>query len=378
MAFGRRVFLALVPVIAFTAAPPEASAQNAQPQPAPAVTVATAEQRPVTGGLTFTGRVVAVDKVDIRARVPGFLKDRKFQEGMDVKAGDLLFDIEPDTYEAQVAQRKADLASAEAQAENAKVQLQRAEQLMKTQNISEAVLDDRRAQARVTAAAVLQAQAALTQAEINLGYTRITAPISGRIGLSTFTVGALVGPESGALATVVSQDPIYVTFPVSQRQILDVREQAKKQGDDPSRAVIRLTLANGESYPQAGQIDFADVSVNQTTDTLTIRARFPNPDRVLVDGQFVRVRAEAEQPRLAIVIPQRAVLNDQSGAYVYTVSPDSKAVVTRVRLGPQQGADVVAEEGLKAGDKVIVDGIQRVRPGAPVDAAPVTAQPARG
>lgn len=350
-----------------------ALAQGAMPKPA--VTVQTIEKSPVTFGLTFTGRVVAVDKVDIRARVTGYLNSQNFTEGQDVKEGELLFTIEDDTYQALVDQRKADLAAAEAKAENAKVQLARAAELLPRQTISQAVYDDRQADKRIADASVLQAQAALKEAEINLGYTRISSPVAGRVGRAAFQKGAFVGPDSGALATVVSQDPIYVTFPVSQRLILDVRRRLEKRQESPEGAVVRLQLSDGSYYNQVGKIDFTDVTVDQSTDTLTVRAVFPNPERLLVDGQYVRLRVEEPKPEEALVVPQRAVLNDQAGSYVYVVGADGKVQAKRVTLGAVRGTDVVATAGLQVGDRVIVDGIQKVRPGVEVDAAPAPSQP---
>lgn len=264
-----------------------------QPAPKPAVTVMVAENRPIVPGLTFTGRAVAVEKVDIRARVSGYLEEQRFKDGQDVKTGDLMFVIEPDLFQAEVDQKKANLVAAQAKAENAGVQLARARELLPRQTVSQAVFEDRQAEKRIADAEVLQAQASLKQAEINLGYTQMKAPITGRAGQAAFRKGALVGPESGALATVVSRDPIYVTFPVSQRQILEVRERLNRTTEEiGKRAVVRLQLSDNALYPSPGKIDFADVTVDRSTDTLIIRAIFPNQNGLLVDGQFVRVRVE--------------------------------------------------------------------------------------
>jgi len=350
----------------------------AQAPPKPAVSFTTLALSPITAGLSFTGRVSAVARVDVRARVTGYLASVNFREGQDVKAGDLLFTIEPDSYEAQVEQRKADLAAAQAKAENATVQLARAAELLPRQTISQAVYDERQAQKRIAEAEVLQAQAALRQAEINLGYTRILASIDGRIGLSAFQVGALVGPDAGALATIVSQDPIHVLFPVSQRQILAIRRRLEERGEKAEQGVVRLQLSDGSIYDQTGTINFGDVSVDRSTDTLTIRAVFPNTDRLLVDGQYVRVRVEGPNPDQVILVPQRSLLNDQAGSYVYVVGPDSKVQTRRLKAGPVQGPDVVVLEGLQVGDRVVVDGIQKIRPGMEVDAAEIPAVGSKG
>ncbi|MBF9234174.1 efflux RND transporter periplasmic adaptor subunit [Microvirga alba] len=347
----------------------------AQPAPKPAVSTVTVALQPITSGVTFNGRIAAIDKVDLRARVSGYLQDQAFKDGQDVKTGELLFTIEPDTYEAQVQQRKADLVAAQAKAENAREQLARAAELLPRQTISQATYDDRQADKRIADANVLQAQAALQQAEINLGFTKIMAPIEGRIGRAAFQRGALVGPDSGPLATIVSQDPIYALFPVSQRLMLEVRRRIEERGEKGFKAVVRLQLSDGSTYPQTGTIDFTDVTVDQSTDTLTIRAVFPNKQRILVDGQYVRVRVEDEIPEQAILIPQRALLNDQAGSYVFVVGPDSKVLTKRVQLGDSKGGDVVVTSGLEVGDRVVVDGIQKIRPGVEVDAAPVAPPP---
>jgi membrane fusion protein (multidrug efflux system) len=348
-------------------------------QAKPAVSVVLLENRSIARGLSFTGRVVAINKVDIRARISGFLLERHFTEGQDVKAGDLLFTIEPDTYQAQVKQKEADLAAAKAKAENASVQFERAQQLLPNQTISQANYDDRQARKLTSDAEVLQAEAALMEAKINLGYTRVVAPVDGRIGIASYQRGALVGPDSGPLATVVSQDPIYVTFPVSQRQMLDVRQQVQQRaGGDGGTAVVRLQLSDNSQYPTPGELNFSDVTVDRSTDTLLLRAVFPNPERVLVDGQYVRLRVEDAQPQQALLVPQRAILNDQGGSYVFVVAADGKAQTKRVKRGALEGSDVVIVDGLQVGDRVVVDGVQKVRQGMEVDAAPAVDQAAKG
>ena len=202
------------------------AATGAAPQaPPPAVGVTAVNREAVTASHGFIGRVVAVDEVDVRARVQGFLRERLFTEGQVVKAGDPLFLIEQEPYEAQLGQRQAEVARAEAEVANAEVQLSRGQDLLKRNNISEASVDERAAAAGVARAGVLQAKAALRDAEINLSYTKIASPIDGRVGRAEYTVGSLVGPQSNPLVVVVRQDPVYVTFPVSQRELLDVRKR---------------------------------------------------------------------------------------------------------------------------------------------------------
>ncbi|MGO1076237.1 efflux RND transporter periplasmic adaptor subunit [Inquilinus sp. CA228] len=351
--------------------------QGQAPQmPPPAVGVVTAAKRPVAAGVTFVGRVQAVNKVDLVARVEGFLQQRNYTEGQEVKAGELLFVLEKDTYQASVDQAQANLASAQATADNDKLQTDRARELIKNQNVAQSTLDDRIAAEKSAVAAVQQNQAALEQAQINLGYTQIAAPFDGRVGISTFSVGALVGPSTGTLATIVSQDPIYVIFPVSDRFIQDVQQQTGTGRVEPQDVVVKLTLANGSDYPETGKIDFTDVKVDQNTDTLMVRAVFANPKRILTDGQYARVTAERKDPVEALVIPQRAILTDQTGNFVLVVGEGNKAAAKHITTGANQGADVVVQQGLNDGDVVIVDGVQKVRPGQEVNPAPAAAEAA--
>ena len=331
----------------------------------PAVTVITLQPTEITPAVEFNGRVVAVDTVDLRARVTGFLQQRLFEEGADVAAGDLLFVLEKDQYQAVVEQRQAELASAEANKANTAAQLQRGEELVKNDNIPRSEVDLRRADDQMAAASIQEAQAGLEQAQINLGYTEIRAPIAGRIGRSEFSVGNLVGPDSGVLATIVSQDPIYVTFPVSQRQLMDYRRENGGAGPP----VVRVTLPDGTLYDQPGELNFLDVQVDQSTDTVTVRAELPNPGRMLVDGQFVNVRVEAGAPAPVLAVPQAALQVDQAGPYVLVVGGDDKVEARRITLGAAEGAQVVVESGLEPGDKVIVEGIQKARPGMAVAAS---------
>lgn len=345
------------------------SAQAATP---PAVGVVTVSKKNVTPGASFVGRVEAIKKVDVRARVQGFLEKRLFTEGQDVKENDDLYLIERDQYEAQVDQAKANLAAAQADAVNANLQLQRAQELLKSHNIPVATVDERAAADRKAQAGVLQAQAALRQAEINLSYTEIKAAISGRIGRSAFSVGNLVGPDSGVLTTIVSQDPMYVTFPVSSRAVLDFRERELREGNQPP-VVAHITLSNGRVYPHPGKLDFIDVQVARGTDTITVRAEFPNPDRLLIDGQFANITVESAQPQSALVVPQAAIQIDQAGPFVLVVGNDKKVEMRRIKTGATESGRTIIEDGLKEGEKIIVQGVQKVRPGQTVEPSPAAA-----
>ncbi|MGW9229715.1 efflux RND transporter periplasmic adaptor subunit [Pseudorhizobium sp. NPDC055634] len=332
-------------------------------------------ERPIHPGMSFVGRVQAVNTVDITARVEGFVVQRTFTEGQAVKAGDLLFVLEKAPLEAALQASQANLAKVEADANNAKVQADRARLLYSQNTISQSTLDDRVATELQAKAAVQQAQASLKQAEINLGYTDIRAPFDGRVGVSNFSIGALVGPSSGALTSVISQDPIYAAFPVSDATILTYT-QGNRADLSTNEITVQLVTSDNKTYPHPGKIDFTGVKVDENTDTVLIRAVFPNPDNRLLDGQFARVSAEIKSPVQALVIPQKAVLTNQSGNYVFVVGEDNKAAQRQVTQGETVGTDVVIRSGLQKGDRVIVDGLQRVRPGQPIDPQPIDPQPA--
>jgi membrane fusion protein (multidrug efflux system) len=346
-----------------------AVAQGAPPPPA--VSVAPVVSRQVTATGDFIGRVTAINKVDIVARVAGFLEERNFTEGQQVKKGDLLFRIEQATYKAAVDQQRANLAKAKATETNAALQLQRGKELVRNSNIPQATLDQRAADDAAAKADVLQAEATLEQAEINLGYTEIRSPIDGRIGLAIFTEGNLVQPSSGTLATIVSQDPIYVIFPVSERDIIAYRARVAKSGDKSPNVTIHITLPNGSQYPHPGTSNFLDVQVDANTDTVAVRAQVPNPDGLLIPGGVVGVTTERGAPQSALVVPQSAVQLDQAGRYVLVVDQAKKVELRRVTTGVERGRDIIVTDGLKEGELVIVEGIQKVRPGQVVTASTV-------
>jgi membrane fusion protein (multidrug efflux system) len=354
--------------------PQEPAAQA--PAAPPAVVAVPAKTGPVSDAESFVGRVVAQNKVELRARVEGFLRERPFTEGDTVAAGDLLFVIEPDQYEAALQQRQADLAKAEADDLNAEAQLRRGEELLKQKNIAASQVDELRAAASIAEAGIAQAKAAVAAAELDVGYTEIKAPIAGRIGLAQYTVGNLVGPASGPLATIVSRDPIYVQFPLTQRDLLQARRAIQQRGADPANVKVEVTLPDDSLYEHTGKLDFVDVTTDPSTDTVTLRAALPNPDGILVDGQYVRIALQSSEAKEAILIPQSALQLDQQGAFVLVVDTDSQAQIRRVVTGPAQGSLIAVVQGLAAGDLVITEGVQKARPGQPVSATPPVEPPA--
>jgi membrane fusion protein (multidrug efflux system) len=345
--------------------------QPAASAPPPAVTVVKVTATEIKPTTTFTGRIEAKNKVDLRARVDGFLEKRLFAEGADVAESDLLFVIEKGLYQAAVDQAKAALETAESTLKLADLDVDRQTQLFQRNVTAQATLEQATAKQGEARGNMLAQKAALEKAELQLSYTDIKSPITGRVGRASVSVGNFVSPSNGALATVVSQDPIYASFPVTQREMLAVRkQQAEGKG---SEYVIYVQLADGSRYPGAGKIDFLDNTVNQGTDTVQVRAAFANPDRVLVDGQLVTVVAEEGKGESALVVPQQALQVDQTGPYVLVVDKDNKIQIRRVETDVARGVNIVIRKGLAADELIVTEGIQRVRPGQVV--APTEARP---
>jgi membrane fusion protein, multidrug efflux system len=331
---------------------PSAHSQGAAAVP---VGVVKAELRPIAKTLDFVGRVDAINRVDVRARVNGYLEAVLFKEGDLVKEGQPLYRIEKGLFQAAVEQAQGKLQTTKAQHELAIKNRQRQEELY-AKNVSagkqldEAVASEGEAQT----------------AQINLGYTDIVAPIAGKIGRTALTKGNVVSPDSGVLTTIVSQDPMYVTFPVSQREFLRATQTGRAADVKSIKAQIRFS--DGSLYDQLGEINFVDVTVDRSTDTVIVRATMPNPNGHLIDGQLVRVNLESGTPEEKVLIPQSALIADQKGVYVFVVE-DGKAVIRRIKTGGENGANIVVEDGLTAGDQVIVEGLQAVRPGVAVRAS---------
>ncbi len=370
-----RIVFSLVAIAAVSlSACGDGGEKQAAPPPPPAVTVVKVQSEDLRPSLTFTGRVTATDKVELRARVEGFLEKRLFTEGADVKEGDLLYVIEQAPYKATIDETKARIATAEAALKLGDIEVERQTELVTRQTGTQARLDQVTAEQGKARGDVAGQKAALEKAELQLSYTEIRAPISGRIGRSAVSVGNFVGSSSGVLATIVSLDPIYVMFPVTQREILAVR---KAHGGDPdvSKVIVHIQLADGSRYPQAGKIDFVDVRVDPGTDTQQVRAVFPNPNNHLVDGQLVTVVTEAGKAEPAVVVPEAARQIDQSGPYVLVVDAEKKIEVRRIETGQTRGANIVVTKGLSDGELVVTEGLQKVRPGQVVEPTEVKLQP---
>ena len=341
----------------------QAAAREAPP---PAVVVAPVVTREVNRTVEFVGRTEAFRQVDLRARVAGFLLDRPFKEGEDIAAGDLLFVVDDAEYKAAVDAAAAELQRARATYQAAASELERAQTLIQRGNISESTLDQRTADEARSKAEINAAEAALQRTRLDLDYTKITAPFAGRIGRATYDIGNLVGPDSGVLATLVDLDPIYVTFPVSERDLLTAMQARRTVDGVQSSVVPRLRLSTGDMYDHDGRIEFLDNRVDPTTGTVAVRAQFANPDQLLLPGQFVTVVLSAGTAETRAVIPQAAVQENQAGRFVLVVGDDDRVDARQVVAGQRLGTDWVIEDGLEEGELVVVEGLQKVRPGARV------------
>ncbi|WP_371420015.1 efflux RND transporter periplasmic adaptor subunit [Tardiphaga sp.] len=358
-----------------------ATAQPASPPP-PAVGIVVAAPVAITETNEVNGRIQALGRVELIARVTGFLNERSFGEGADVKKGDLLFRLERPPFEADTEAKRAAVAQAQAQFDNADLALKRTNALLPTSAVSQSAADNATAAQKTAAAQLRLAKAQLQQSEINLDYTEIKAPIDGRVGRASVTVGNVVSPSTGSLATVVSQDPMYVTFPISAQRLVHIYKQIDgEQGFDGIR--MRLKFPDGQIYGQTGKLDFVDINVARDTDSIVMRGTIANPAlpsgrRELTNDQLVRVVLESVQTHQVLAIPRAAVLTDQQGDYVYVVGDGDIVQQRRLKLGQSTAQNASVIEGLKAGERVVVEGIQRARPNIRVTAEPVAARPTEG
>jgi len=352
--------------------------QQAQP-PVPSVTVTSVKKINIAETVERVAQTHATDEIQFLARVEGFLVERKFIEGSDVKKGELLFVIEKAPYEAEVQKITASLAKAKADHAKALLDLRRAQTLRKKGTISQAELDNASANEKMKAAEINLHRAELRRSRIDLGYTEIRAPIDGRIGRSEFSVGDLVNKQSGPLANLVALDSIYVYWEVSEKIPLSYRQRLDlKEGKPNFKVIPQLRFPDGSFYSQEGRIDFIDNQVNPNTGTQRVRAVFPNPDKVLVPGQYVTLVIQIGESSERLAIPQPAVQANQSGHFVLTIDKNNVANIKPVKMGVRKGVDWVVEAGLIEGEAVIYQGTQKVRPGSkvnPVYKKPSSIQP---
>src|SRR6201993_416465 len=336
--FGRMAGILLSGVLAIVGIP-AATAQLGPSEP-PAVGVLDAVKRPITESSEFLGRIEAINRVAVVARVTAFLEKRNFVEGAEVKTGDLLYQLERGPFEADLKSKQAQVAQLQATLVNAKLTTERARTLLGGPAGIQSTYDAALATQRSLEAQVQSAQAQVQSSQINLDYTDIRSPIDGKIGRTAVTEGNVVSPGSGVLTTIVSQDPMYVLFPVSVRAGLELRDRYATRGGFRA-VVIKIRLPNGHLYDQTGQLNFVDNTVAQSTDTISLRGAIPNPPlhdpsttggpvRELTDGEFVTVMLEGVQPVEVLAIPRSAVLSDQQGDYVFTVGADNKAEQRRI------------------------------------------------
>jgi membrane fusion protein (multidrug efflux system) len=338
--------------------------------PPPGVLVAKVAMRQLSETVEYVGQTVAVNDVSLRAQVSGYLLERKFDEGQNVEQGAELFVIDPALYQAGVAAAEGAVAQAGAAVARAEKDVKRYQALIEKQSVSQQQLDDAQSELLQASANLKTAEAQRQKARIDLSHTVIKAPIAGRIGRAAASAGDLVTPQAGELARLVELDPIYANFSVSERDVIAAkrRYQAGNAGLDLQRIEVRLRLPDGSAYEHVGRLDFIDNVVDRKTGTIVLRARFDNPQRLLVPGLYVSTMLGREETTDRLVIPQSAVQEDQAGEFVMVVSPDSEVELRRITTGQAYAGELVVDSGLEPDEQVIVEGIQKVRPGLVVDA----------
>jgi membrane fusion protein (multidrug efflux system) len=340
------------------------------------VTVATVEAKDIAPPHSFIGHVIPIQAVQVVARVTAFIDEVAVAQGSTVKAGQVLFELEKGQYQAAVESANAQLASAKAALWQAQLAYQRASQLVQKNAETQANLDQATATRDQNQASVQAAQASLDQANLNLSYCTIKSPIAGRIGAVTLTKGNLVMPTTPALASVNQIDPIRVQFAVSDQLIVTAQQRTNKSAEQIATGLpVQLDLPNGSTYAQEGKVVFLNNQVEAQTGTVSVNADFPNPNAELLPGAYVSVHVRARQPRERPLVPIAAVQLEQGGSFVLRIDQDKKVVRQTVQLGPQIGQDYVVEKGLSAGDRVIIEGIQKVHPGEVVNPVDAPAQP---
>ncbi|ACN44670.1 TPA: multidrug efflux RND transporter periplasmic adaptor subunit AcrA [Salmonella enterica subsp. enterica serovar Paratyphi C] len=346
-------------------------------QQMPEVGVVTLKTEPLQITTELPGRTIAYRIAEVRPQVSGIILKRNFVEGSDIEAGVSLYQIDPATYQATYDSAKGDLAKAQAAANIAELTVKRYQKLLGTQYISKQEYDQALADAQQATAAVVAAKAAVETARINLAYTKVTSPISGRIGKSSVTEGALVqNGQASALATVQQLDPIYVDVTQSSNDFLRLKQELANGSlkQENGKAKVDLVTSDSIKFPQSGTLEFSDVTVDQTTGSITLRAIFPNPDHTLLPGMFVRARLQEGTKPTALLVPQQGVTRTPRGdATVLVVGADNKVETRQIVASQAIGDKWLVTDGLKAGDRVVVSGLQKVRPGAQVKVQEITA-----
>lgn len=364
---ARRILIVSTALILSTA--PLVLAQDAPPPPK--VSVMAAVTKPLRNSETFIGRGEAKDKVDVIARVSGFLEEVLVEDGSEVQAGDLLFRIERSTYEATLEARRADLAKAEANLQLASVDLARKQTLFARGTVSEAERDTSLANEKVGEAEVRAAKAAIRQAELDLSYTEVYAPFAGRIGRIGVSIGDVVSPTSKPLVNVVREAPIYVAFALNEKQFVSILQKienaANTEEEEKNLFEVFVVLPNGTDLDERGRFAFADNRIDPSTGTITLRAEFENTSRLIVDGSFLTVGLESQKPVDRLIISQAAMQRDQQGPFVLVVDDQQMVEQRYIKTGDVVGTGIIVLEGLKDGETVVVEGLQRIRPGAKVD-----------
>jgi len=350
------------------AKPKESAKAQAAEKPLQTVIVAPVAARNVSPSQQYVGRVQARDTVKLQARVEGFLEQRKFTEGAAVKKGELLFVIEQAQYQAAVEQSQASVEQRKATLKNDQLNLQRQKTLVGRGDVAVSTLDAATATEAGSAALVKDSEAALKISQLNLSYTEIHSPIDGRISTASVDVGNLVSPSTGTLATVTSIDPVYVTLNPSATRILEQRQRGLIKGNQIT-LIPRLKLSNGAIYSRPGKFNYVNTSVQEGTDTIELRAEFPNPDALLTPGEYLTVIVEPEKADKSLVVPQQSVQLDKTGHFVLVVANAEKVERKNITVAGMNGADWIVTKGLKEGERVIVSGLQKVKPGDTVRVA---------
>jgi membrane fusion protein (multidrug efflux system) len=351
--------------------------EDAGPKPL-AVGVVKVMPKPATITSEYVAKVEASNTVEIRSRVGGLLEKQAAVEGQLVKRGQVLFQIDPQPFEAALAQAKAALAQAEAGLQQSDRDLARVKPLSEIDAVSQQELDSVVARNSANRASVEAAKASVKTAQLNLDYTRITSPIDGILGRTQIRVGGLISANTSLLTTVYASDPMYVNFSISERRMIELQRRLDLHAGDPVRTdgVFKIILADGSKYPQKAKLNLIDAAVDETTGTLPIRLEVQNPDRQLLAGMFARVVVVADQVPNALLVPQRAVQELQGRTSLWIVGADNKAEKRDVTMGARIGSDWIVTEGLKPGETVAVDGTQKLKPGAPLAPQPLEAPPA--